>query len=334
MRGRFPAKAATAFAMLIVLTTAALAQFSPNRDFTPGLFGLAMDPRDKIIIDVAAAVLGFVVGAIFSPLLKPIRRIAFFTLLGLAVLFSWVVRSAGADLIANVVAVFAFFVTFGYGIRLGAAAALRRRWATERPTSFGSAKWATADYLQSKGLFDGDGFLLGEFHEDNARRRLLYDGARHLLTVAPTRSGKGVSSIVPNLLRYEGSALVIDPKGENALITALRRGRGDAAHGVPGLGQAVHLIDPWNIAAGQLGLKPARFNPLEWVKADDPDAAENAFLLADALVADEGVGEAKFWGAESKALLTGVILYVATSKNEEGRRQKYAERDQRQESFP
>jgi type IV secretion system protein VirD4 len=40
---------------------------------------------------------------------------------------------------------------------------------------------------------------------------------------------------VPNLLTYEGSALVIDPKGENARMTAPRRGDGDSAAGIPGM---------------------------------------------------------------------------------------------------
>lgn len=44
---------------------------------------------------------------------------------------------------------------------------------------------------------------------------------RHFLTIATSRSGKGRSGIVPNLLTWPGSALVIDPKGENAAITAL-----------------------------------------------------------------------------------------------------------------
>lgn len=34
---------------------------------------------------------------------------------------------------------------------------------------------------------------------------LHYTGQRHLLTVAPTRAGKGVSMIIPNLLTYRGS---------------------------------------------------------------------------------------------------------------------------------
>ena len=66
---------------------------------------------------------------------------------------------------------------------------------------------------------------------------------RHVMTIAGSRAGKGVSLIIPNLLFYEGSALVIDPKGENARITA-----GDAAKArnqAAGLGQDVYVLDPF-----------------------------------------------------------------------------------------
>jgi type IV secretion system protein VirD4 len=48
----------------------------------------------------------------------------------------------------------------------------------------------------------------------------LRDGSGHLLTVAPTRAGKGTGQIIPNLLRWTGSCIVIDVKGENYLRTA------------------------------------------------------------------------------------------------------------------
>jgi type IV secretion system protein VirD4 len=124
------------------------------------------------------------------------------------------------------------------------------------------------------------------------------------LTVAPTRSGKGTTAIIPNLLTYEGSALVIDPKGENAMITAERR---------VGLKQEVLIVDPWGIT----GLEPiARFNPLDWLDPNDPDVSENAMMLADAIVVSNPNSREPFWDEEAKALLRGIILYVAL--NEQG----------------
>ena len=150
--------------------------------------------------------------------------------------------------------------------------------------------------------------------EDNAP--FFYRGDRHLLTVAPTRSGKGTTQIVPNLLTFTGSALVIDPKGENARITARQR---------KAMGHDVFIVDPWEMAVTG-DQKPARFNPLDWLVAGDPDITENAMLLADALVVAQDHGDA-FWAEEAKALLQGVILYVATDPNEDGQRHLARVRD-------
>lgn len=166
-------------------------------------------------------------------------------------------------------------------------------------------------------LLDTAGLRLGQvteftFANDVPTPRthaLGYAGDRHLLTVAPTRSGKGVSAIIPNLLTYAGSAVVIDPKGENAMITAARRGQGRA--GVTGLGQQVHVVDPWGIT----GLPAACFNPLDWLRADDPDISENAMMLADSIVIP-GEGKDRFWDEEAKALLMGLLLYVALDARE------------------
>src|SRR5262245_6114960 len=48
---------------------------------------------------------------------------------------------------------------------------------------------------------------------------ILYKEDRHLLTIAPTGAGKGRSVIITNLLRFEGSVIVIDPKGETWHVT-------------------------------------------------------------------------------------------------------------------
>lgn len=289
-----------------------LSTFSHEFRTSLSLFG------QRVVLLLIAAGTGFAIGAFFSPMLKPVRRIAAIAVLLLLIAYSLFVSSEGAEFTGVVVRVIAWCVAFYLGIGLGAAALrLARR---TRPTSYGSAKWATLDYLRENGLFGTKGFLLGSFPDTAPESWLRYEGKRHLLTVAPTRSGKGVSSIIPNLLLHEGSAIVIDPKGENALITAPRRGSGDLKRGIPGLGQRVILLDPWNVAATKLGIEQSHFNPLDWIKQGDPDAAENAFLLAEALVIKEGGADSAFWDEEAKALLTGIILFVATAPSEDGTR--------------
>jgi type IV secretion system protein VirD4 len=66
---------------------------------------------------------------------------------------------------------------------------------------------------------------------------LRYPGPGHLITVAPTRSGKGRDVIIPALLDWPYSAIVIDPKGELACVTSARRRR---------FGKVIYL-DPYGL---------------------------------------------------------------------------------------
>ena len=104
------------------------------------------------------------------------------------------------------------------------------------------ARWLTPPEMTGDEWQPEGGLLLGR----RDSRLIGWRDDRHLMTIAGSRAGKGVSLIVPNLIFYPGSALVIDPKGENARITAGRRGKGTKAGG-PGLGHNVHVLDPFEI---------------------------------------------------------------------------------------
>jgi type IV secretory pathway TraG/TraD family ATPase VirD4 len=87
-----------------------------------------------------------------------------------------------------------------------------------------------------------------------------YADDRHVCVVSGSRGGKGASSIVNNLILWPGSICVVDPKGENATVTAARRG-GGSPH-CKGLGQAVRVLDPFKAAQVDDSLR-GRFNPLD-----------------------------------------------------------------------
>ncbi len=57
-----------------------------------------------------------------------------------------------------------------------------------------------------------------------AGKLLRYDGAAHLVTIAPTRLG----TIIPNLLLLYRSVICIAPKDGNARITACERRQGQS----------------------------------------------------------------------------------------------------------
>lgn len=160
----------------------------------------------------------------------------------------------------------------------------------------GSARFARRKELGD--LLGTDGLLIGR---DDKGRLLRYAGPAHLLTMAPTRSGKGVGTIIPNLLTADRSVICIDPKGENARVA----GRARAAFG------PVYCLDPFGLS----GLPPASCNPLAELDPFGLDLAEDAATLAEALVFDAPgeAGEAH-WNEEAKALIGGLLLQVVTAE--------------------
>ncbi len=171
--------------------------------------------------------------------------------------------------------------------------------------SHGSARFATKKEraaLQDEAA--SSGLLIGRDVETG--KLLRYSGPAHLLTLAPTRSGKGVSAVIPNLLTAERSVLAVDPKGENARVTYEARSRFGP----------VHVLDPFGVT----GLPSAAYNPLGRLTPDSPDLGEDAASLAEALVMDAPgqTGEAH-WNEEAKALLSGLILFAVCHEDEERR---------------
>lgn len=80
----------------------------------------------------------------------------------------------------------------------------------------GSARFATAAEIEKSGLHASKGIIVGKRN----KRYLMFSGQQFVLLAAPTRSGKGVSTVIPNLLNYDGSVVVLDVKQENYDITA------------------------------------------------------------------------------------------------------------------
>ncbi|MBP7818249.1 MAG: type IV secretory system conjugative DNA transfer family protein [Phenylobacterium sp.] len=203
--------------------------------------------------------------------------------------------------VAHIDATLQYGLTIAGGV-LGAVSGLgwfnaRFPLAAARGGVHGSAHFANEREVQAS-LGGGVGLIVGR--ENRRGGKLLhYAGQAHLLTIAPTRSGKGVGAIIPNLLTADRSVFCIDPKGENARVTARPRGRFGP----------VYVLDPFGVS----GQPSATFNPLDSLEPHSMDLAEDAALLADALVHDSPgqAGEAH-WNEEAKALIAGLILHVVT----------------------
>lgn len=255
----------------------------------------------RVGIVVLSGLVGFGLGWLFSLGAAPARAFIIGTAGGVLAYLTIVDHAAVGLGAATVFAWIMFFMGFGYWAR---RLVERLR---EHPTTFGSAAWASFKEMLDFGLMDGAGYRLSFVRgADGVPHALHYGGDRHMLTIAPNRSGKGTTAIIPNLLTYEGSCVVIDPKGENAMITAGHR---------KAMGQEVYVVDPWRIT----GMDTATFNPMDWLKAGDVDIGENSLLLADALIMMESKSE-PFFDQSSKAALDGFMLDVATNPAEDGQR--------------
>lgn len=133
----------------------------------------------------------------------------------------------------------------------------------------------------------------------------------HTLIVAPTRTGKGTRIIVPTLLRYAWSVVVIDPKGENAAVTGPIRQQD--------LSQKVYILNPWGVLAADFQkreLAPARFNPLGVIRASDPNAVSIAHSLAETICKRSGDPKNSFWEGNAASILTAVMLWLADEPGE------------------
>lgn len=135
---------------------------------------------------------------------------------------------------------------------------------------------------------------------------------RHVLIASGTRAGKGTSCIIPNLCLWPGSVCVIDPKGENAMVTARRRGGGSPY--CEGMGQKVRLLDPFETVQSELDdfsdLRVA-FNPLDLMEPHKEESIDDAARIADALIVSENSSD-PYWEDAAKTLLKNLILHVAS----------------------
>src|SRR5262249_41633062 len=106
-----------------------------------------------------------------------------------------------------------------------------------------TAQWEEKTLVTQRYPFAQGKFWLGRAEDQTP---IGYRDDRHICLVSGTRGGKGTSSIINNLCFWPGSAVVVDPKGENATVTAARRGAG--SEHCAGMGQAVHVLDPFETA--------------------------------------------------------------------------------------
>jgi type IV secretion system protein VirD4 len=175
---------------------------------------------------------------------------------------------------------------------LVAAIALAR---SLRPPLHGAARWASGPELRRAGLRARQGILLGRA----AGRPLTFGGAEHVMLYAPTRSGKGVGVVIPNLLTWPDSVVVLDVKRENWETTAGFR----AAHG-----QQVVMFDPLDPQG-----RTARFNPLGHIDRTDATEVLDELQKLAVMLFPAPPNADPFWAEAARTGFIGVGALVAAT---------------------
>jgi type IV secretion system protein VirD4 len=139
---------------------------------------------------------------------------------------------------------------------------------------------------------DGE-ILLGKLGSEH----LMLGGNQHAALYAPTRSGKGISCVVPNALTWPYSTVILDMKRET-----WRASSGWRAHA---LGQPTYLFDPLSPDG-----RTHRFNPLSSVDRTAPDRFDQIQRIGQA-VFPNSAGNAKFWDDAARQAFNSVACFVA-----------------------
>lgn len=164
-------------------------------------------------------------------------------------------------------------------------------FAPAKRSLFGDARFAKRSEIKKAGLFGEKGIIVGKY----GNRYLMFGGQQHAIMSAPTRSGKGVGVVIPNLLNWPESVVVLDIKQENWDITSGYRKK---------YGQECYLFNP---AAADY--RTHRYNPLAYVSADPNFRIDDIQKIGNMLYPDQP-GTDVIWTATPRGLFLGIVLYL------------------------
>jgi type IV secretion system protein VirD4 len=185
----------------------------------------------------------------------------------------------------------------GAGLLLVVPAGLIAAARSRRPLH-GDARFATPSEVKLAGLYGGaaqqPAILIGR----HRGRFLALPGQLSVMLSAPTRSGKGVGVVIPNLLNWPDSVVVLDIKGENYDITAGYR----AAHG-----HGVYAFSPFDEAA-----RSHRWNPLSAVRLSPLHRVGDLLTIGQSFFPNDGSGTSSeaFFNDQARNLFLGLGLVL------------------------
>lgn len=183
---------------------------------------------------------------------------------------------------------------FGFGIPGVLWIALLVLALKPKPKSLhGDARFASGGDLSEKGFFKSpdNGIVVGKF----GGKLLRLGGQQFVILAAPTRSGKGVGIVIPNLLDYQESMVVLDIKQENFDLTSGWR---------QSQGHEIYLFNPF-----AEDRRSHRWNPLTYVSSD-PAFRVSDLMSISAMLYPDGAEDQKFWVSQARNAFMAFTLYL------------------------
>ena len=164
----------------------------------------------------------------------------------------------------------------------------------------GDARFATGADLAKHGMFKktGQSIVVGS----HGGKLVRLDGQQFVILAAPTRSGKGVGVVIPNLLEYGESLVVLDIKQENFDLTSGWRAS---------QGQEIYLFNPF-----AEDRRTHRWNPLSYV-SDDPAFRVSDLMSIAAMLYPDGAEDQKFWVSQARNAFMAFTLYLFENWDDE-----------------
>lgn len=172
----------------------------------------------------------------------------------------------------------------------------------------GSAHWATRDEIENMGILNNDeGVYIGAVKDEKSGRieYLRHNGPEHVMAFAPTRSGKGVGLVLPTLLSWQESVIVLDIKGENWALTSGWRSKYAK--------NKVLKFDP-----SSSGGTSAKFNPLEEIDLDGDNVVGETQNIAMMIIDPDGKGLNDYWAKAGFSITVAFILHTLYKARKEG----------------
>lgn len=164
---------------------------------------------------------------------------------------------------------------------------------SNKPSIHGDARFAHGGDLRKAGMLkpSPNGILVGKYKGELVR----LGGQQFVILAAPTRSGKGVGVVIPNLLDYQESMVVLDIKQENYELTSGWRAS---------QGHEIYLFNPF-----AEDRRSHRWNPLSYV-SKDPSFRVSDLMSIAAMLYPDGADDQKFWVSQARNCFMAFTLYL------------------------